>query len=213
MTQILIYVADPMCSWCWGFSPVMDQVLSRFGERLPVRLIVGGLRPGTVDPMDDAMRTSIRDHWNHVHEASGQPFDFAFFDRERFVYDTEPACRAVVATRKIAPSNAMLMLKRAHRAFYAENTDVTDRAVQCDLAVEIGLERADFEAAFDDEDTLAETRNDFAIAHQSGITGFPTLIVGSDEEGYTAVSRGFQPADRILALIDAWLAQQDAVAV
>jgi len=66
---------------------------------------------------------------------------------------------------------------------------------------------------FDDESVIAETRNDFAIAHQSGITGFPTLIVGSDDEGYTAVSRGFQPADRIEALIDSWLTQQEPVAV
>jgi len=89
----------------------MDRVAARFGERLPIRLVLGGLRPGTVDPMDDAMRVSIRDHWTHVHEASGQPFDFDFFERERFVYDTEPACRAVVAARKNKPSATMPLLK------------------------------------------------------------------------------------------------------
>lgn len=213
MVQQLIYVADPMCSWCWGFSPVMDRVAARFGERLPIRLILGGLRPGTVDPMDDAMKGSIREHWDHVHQASGQPFDFAFFDRERFVYDTEPACRAVVAARKIETSAAMPLLKRTQKAFYAENADVTDRAVLCGLAEETGLDRAEFDTMFDDESTVGDTRNDFAIAHQSGITGFPTLIVGSDDKGYTAVSRGFQPADRIEILIQSWLDQQEGIAV
>ena len=48
---------------------------------------------------------------------------------------------------------------------------------------------------------------------QSGVTGFPTLIVGSEEDGYAAVTRGYQPAERVEALIEGWLAQRDTVAV
>ena len=208
MNQQLIYFADPMCSWCWGFSPAMERVMARFGDRLPVRLVLGGLRPGTTDTMDAAAKQMIRGHWEHVHEASGQPFDFAFFDRDDFVYDTEPPCRAVVAARRLDPAMAMALLKRIHHAFYAENADVTDRGVLCDLAEGMGLDRAAFEAAFDAEETRTETQTDFAIAYHSGVTGFPTLIVGSEEEGYAAVSRGYQAAERIEALIDGWLDQQ-----
>jgi len=35
-----------------------------------------------------------------VRDASGQPFDFDFFARERFVYDTEAAARAAVVMRR-----------------------------------------------------------------------------------------------------------------
>jgi putative protein-disulfide isomerase len=210
MAQQLIYFADPMCSWCWGFSPAIEGVAARFGEQLPIRLILGGLRPGTTDAMDDDSKQMIRGHWEHVHEASGQPFDFAFFDREGFVYDTEPGCRAVVAARRLDPAAAMPMLKQIHHAFYAENTDVTDRAVLCGLAESAGLDRAAFEASFDSEEAATETRTDFAIAHHSGVTGFPTLIAGSEEDGYAAVTRGYQPAERIEALIEGWLAEREA---
>ena len=87
----LIYIADPMCSWCWGFAPTIESISQRFGESLPIRLMMGGLRPGTTKPLDQAGRRTIREHWEHVREASGQPFDFRFFEREDFVYDTEPA--------------------------------------------------------------------------------------------------------------------------
>ncbi len=213
MNQHLIYFADPMCSWCWGFSPAMDAVIDRYGDRLPVRLILGGLRPGTSEPMDAGMKATIREHWEHVQQASGQPFDFAFFDRDGFVYDTEPACRAVVAARRLDAGKAMPLLKRLHRAFYAENADVTDRAVLCGLAEQVGIDRAGFEAMYDSQETLEETRKDFAIAYHSGVTGFPTLIVGSDDEGYAAVSRGYQPGETIKALIDGWLANRESVAV
>src|SRR5271154_1916736 len=96
----LIYFADPMCSWCWGFSPVITEIERCFGDLLPIRLILGGLRPGTTTKLTDAYKTTLRAHWHHVHEASGQPFDGAFFDRENFVYDTEPAARATVVMRR-----------------------------------------------------------------------------------------------------------------
>ena len=59
----LIYFADPMCSWCYGFSPVVRAMRQRFGEVLPMRLIMGGLRPGTADPMPEAARRNLVRHW------------------------------------------------------------------------------------------------------------------------------------------------------
>lgn len=51
MPSHLLYIADPMCSWCWGFSPIIEKVRDHFGEALPMELLMGGLRPGTEEPM------------------------------------------------------------------------------------------------------------------------------------------------------------------
>ncbi|WP_230530735.1 DsbA family protein [Microvirga roseola] len=204
----LIYVADPMCSWCWGFSPVIDDISQRFGDDLPIRLVLGGLRPGTTEPLNEKGKETIREHWIHVHEASGQPFDMRFFDREGFVYDTEPACRAVVIARREGIGPALAFLKRVHHAFYAENRDVTDGAVLADLAGEagLGLSGDAFLQALAAEETRQETWTDFAIAQRAGITGFPTLLAGRGEGAeYAIVTQGFQPGERIVPLLERWL--------
>ena len=54
--RTLWYVADPMCSWCWGFSPVIEAIQREYGGRLEVEVLLGGLRPGTKDPMPPAQR-------------------------------------------------------------------------------------------------------------------------------------------------------------
>ena len=205
MSTQLLYFADPMCSWCWGFSPVIDTVRQRFGDQLPMQLILGGLYPGTKNALDEASKQTIREHWVHVHDASGQPFDFSFFEREDFVYDTEPPSRAIVAVRHSNPELAFPFLKTVHRAFYTENKDVTDREVLCDLAAQAGLSRETFATALDSEEILRETHRDFAIARQAGINGFPTLLVGSDSQGYGIVTHGYQPSEKIEAVIEAWL--------
>ena len=66
----------------------------------PALIELGGLRPGTTQVMHQAAKDSTRTHWEHVYEASGQPFDFGFFDRQDFVYDTDPAARATVMVRR-----------------------------------------------------------------------------------------------------------------
>lgn len=203
--QELLYFADPMCSWCWGFAPTVERLAARLASRAPLAVIVGGLHPGNDLPMDEATKASIREHWEHVRDASGQPFDFAFFDRPRFVYDTEPSCRAVVAARRLAPSRALAMLDRIHRAFYAENRDVTDADVLVALGAEVlGVDEAAFRESFGDEETEAETLADFRFARELGVRGFPTLLARKGDE-IAIVTTGWQPLDKVEPALEAWL--------
>jgi len=201
----LVYFADPMCSWCWGFSPVIEAISERFGPSLPIRLILGGLRPWTIEPMTERDRGDVRDHWEHVREASGQPFEFAFFNRGHFVYDTEPPSRAVVVLRRRGMVTGLAALRRIHRAFYAENRDVTDADTLTDLAAECGVDPDEFRDEFDSKAAVEETRDDFATAQSVGIRGFPTLIAGEgNDDKYVLVTHGFQPGPRILPALEQW---------
>ena len=46
----LIYVADPMCSWCWGFQPVLESV-RKILEGDGIQYVMGGLAKDTSDPL------------------------------------------------------------------------------------------------------------------------------------------------------------------
>ena len=59
----IVFVGDPMCSWCWGFAPVIDTIADEYGDRAPVRVVVGGLRVGTQHPMRDKDKAYVRHHW------------------------------------------------------------------------------------------------------------------------------------------------------
>lgn len=202
----LIYFADPMCSWCYGFSPVIDQIRQAYGRALPIRVVMGGLRPGTDTPMTDEARRQIVGHWTHVHEASGLPFDPAVLDREGFVYDTDPAARAVVVARRDSEELAARYLSAAQRAFYAENRDITSGEVLGDLAADLGLDRDAFLEAWASEEAKQETWRDYAISQRAGVTGFPTLVGGPNEQGaFGVVTRGYAPGEQVLDVLKAWI--------
>ena len=201
----LVYFADPMCSWCYGFSPVIAGLAEHFSGRLAVEVVMGGLRPGTTEPMRDKDRDYIRSAWARVAEASGQPFDQAFFDRESFVYDTEPACRAVVTMRRRAPEKALPYLSRVSRAFYAENQDVTDGIVLAALAGELQEDADAFQMAMLEPETRNETFRDFLTAQQLGIQGYPAVIAGSDVRGFALLTSGYQPLAPMREGLERWL--------
>lgn len=210
----LVYFADPMCSWCWGFAPVIKAIRAEFAGRLPIRLVLGGLRPGTTKPMDDAAKASMRSHWNHVHTASGQMFDHKFFDRPGFIYDTEPACRAVVLARRDSMDLALDMLDAVHHAFYAENQDVTNTAGLAKIYASIDGDEAMFRSRFSDLELIAETQQDFYISQQTGVTGFPTLIAGTGADAaFSLVTQGYQGLQKILPALTTWLQRTEAEAV
>jgi putative protein-disulfide isomerase len=202
----LLYFADPMCSWCYGFSPVIGAIAERFQGRMPLDIVMGGLRAGNASPIRPQDKDYIRSAWTQVGDATGQPFDFGFLDRDGFVYDTEPACRAVVTVRRMLPELALGFMGRVQQAFYAENRDMTSPDEIAGVAEEAGLERDAFADAFIAPDTRNETFRDFLTAQQLGIHGFPTLIAGSEAEGYALVTNGYRPLDDILEPMERWWA-------
>jgi len=202
----LIYFSDPMCSWCYGFSPVVEDIRRTFGGGLPIRVVMGGLRPGTETPMTEEAKLEIADHWTHVHEATGLPFNGAGMSRPGFVYDTDPAARAVVVARREGEELAAAFLTRAQQAFYGEGRDVTQAETLTEIAEELGLDRAAFLEAWASEGAKQETWRDYAISQRAGVTGFPTLVAGPNDEGvYGVVTRGYAPGEQVVAILKEWL--------
>ena len=202
----LVYFADPMCSWCYGFSPVIAALAEQFENRLPLDLVMGGLRAGNSEPMRDKDKDFIRGSWTRVGAATGQPFDMSFFDREGFLYDTEPACRAVVTARRLMPRMALPFMARVQQAFYAENRDMTSTEEIAAVAEDAGFDAKDFGDAFLAAETRNETFRDFLTAQELGIRGFPTLIAGSEAKGYALVTNGYRPLEDVLDPLERWWA-------
>jgi putative protein-disulfide isomerase len=205
-TPHLIYFADPMCSWCYGFSPVIDAIRGAFGERLPMRVIMGGLRPGEDEPMDEAAKARMRGYWGKVREATGLPFSDAAMGTSGFVYDTDPACRAVVVGRRLGGEDlAASLLGRIQRAFYAEAQEITQAGVLAGLAEEFGLERQAFLDDWGSHEAKREAWRDYSAARQAGATAYPTLAAGSGDGAYGLVTEGWAPADQVVAALRDWL--------
>jgi putative protein-disulfide isomerase len=206
MSARLLYVMDPMCSWCWGFAPVAQALIAQAQDAgVPTRLVAGGLRTGS-SALDASTRRYILEHWQAVAEATGQVFRFDGAMPDGFVYDTEPACRALVAARELDAERAWGLLALIQRGFYEHGLDVTRAPQLLELAEQAGFDREQFSASLISSETHAATAADFSWVQDLGIAGFPTLL--AERNGQLALlTNGYQPLERLQPLLGRWLQQ------
>jgi len=193
----VIFVADPMCSWCYGFSPELDK-LRRELEGVPFSMIMGGLRDG--DIFDEAKLRNHLGYWQAVHEATGLPFDDTAISQKYFNYTTEPACRAVVTVRTMTPSKEYLAYEALQRAFYAQGKDITQAAIIAEVIASVGIDKSAFLEKFHSEEMKRATAADKQKARTYGVNSFPTLIT-IDRQGHLSQIRGYKKYEELSALI------------
>lgn len=204
MRARLLYVMDPMCSWCWGFAPVLESLAEQAAAAdVGLELVMGGLRREAV-AIDAASRVRYLGYWQAVNASTGQLFNFNDGLPEGLVYDTEPACRALVTARALAPELVWPLNQLIQRAFYTQGVDVTRASVLVDLAERAGIPRIVFAEAFDSAAQRAATAADVSWVQDLGIAGFPTLL--AERNGQMALlTNGYQPLDVLQPLLGRWL--------
>jgi putative protein-disulfide isomerase len=180
----LIYIGDPMCSWCWGISNTVKD-LQKYSTLNGVKfsIIVGGLRPGGGDTWNNQFKKFLRKEWQHIQNATGQPFSFKLLDQKLFNYDTEPACRAVVTVRELLSSqdiNDQKLLEfysAIQYKFYVEGEDPTNLDFYRDLCEIHNIDSKVFTEKFTSDDIEQKTFNEFKLNRNWGVNGFPSFAL------------------------------------
>ncbi len=196
----LIYVGDPMCSWCYGFSPELAKVVDALKEKVNFELVCGGLRPYNTQTMAE-LKSFLTKHWEDVGERSGQSFCFDILDSTSITYDTEPPSRATIVVRTLAPEKEFSFYKQCHSLFYQENKNMHLAESYRGLLGSLGLSFDAFNAHFDSEEMKAKTKDDFLRARSLGVQSFPTMLL-QHQHGTQQVAAGYAKAESILSRIE-----------
>lgn len=200
----ILYIGDPMCSWCWGAAPALEQLKNHYEGKIPFNILLGGLRPGNTALMDSKLKTFLRQHWEEIHQLTGQAFGFQILEKEDFVYDTEPAARAVCTMRQLNPAAEFDFFKAIQHQFYAKGKDTNQINTYLELCEDFFVAPSDFEQLFNATATKQATAEEFDQARMLGVTGFPTILVRMGQK-YKAIARGYDTFEHMKARVEQWL--------
>ncbi len=198
----LIYVGDPMCSWCYGFAPELKKVVNHYEGKLSLELVMGGLRPYHNESMA-SMKEFLTHHWEQVGKASGQKFKFDILNRKDLNYDTEPPARAIVCAREIEAEKEHAFYDKVQIAFYAENRDLSKSESYHSILSELEIDADRFDERFCSEEMKEKVKEDFQKAQYLGVRGFPSLLISTDDNRDPQVlSKGYVKHAQLLERID-----------
>ena len=191
----ILFATDPICSHCWAMEPAWRRFLYLYGDHVRATHLYGGLLPGWDGFMDSGgirQPSDIPPHWHEVAERYGQPIDPSVWITDPLA-SSYPASIAAHAVRAIAPDREEDYLRRIRQALFLEARNIARSDVLIACAVDIGLQAEQFKAALEADTTAQAFAADLAAKAQSGIRGFPTLIVAGPASSQPWIMKGSQP--------------------
>ena len=197
----IIYVGDPMCSWCWGISPVLNELKAKYEGIYKFKVVVGGLRPGGGDAWTPEFKTFLKHHWEEVNERSGQPFSYSLFDKASFNYDTEPSCRAILCYRALSPLHELIFFEAIQHKFYVENEDPNEVQFYKSICEAHNLNYTEFEKLFLSQEMKQATHKEFLLNRSWGVNAYPTILFKSNER-MDVLSRGYTNLNNLVEKIN-----------
>ena len=222
MKATLCYLHDPMCSWCWGFRPVWDEIQERLESNLPeldVVYIVGGLAPDCDDPMPLEMRSAIEGYWKRIATELGTTFNHAFWTENTPRRSTYLACRAVLAAKR--QHREYEMIDAIQKGYYLRAMNPSDEAVLIQLAEEIldhgcdSLEQfcSDLRSTEIEQELQQHIRQSRQFQRQGLANGFPSLVLNverarereeSSNGGSYAIDIDYKDANAVCSRIESY---------
>ena len=193
-SNALIYIGDPLCSWCYGIAPELDHLKDQLKD-VDFHIIMGGLRPFNTEKAID-MADFLREHWVEIEQRTAQPFTYDILHNPGFIYDTEPPSRAAIVVRNMNPTLELDFFKAVQRAFYCENKDTNQIETYSELAEEFGLDIHDFERLYASDAIKTQTKKDFQLSQDMGIRGFPSIVYKKGAD-FHLFANGFDTAENI----------------
>ncbi len=186
----LLYVMDPMCGWCYGFQPELENFLDKYSSA-KVDWIMGGLAPDTKQPMGDNLKQTISSYWYQIEKNTQVTFNHDFWKLNTPYRSTYPACRAVISAESIIEKSTQKMVKAIQSAYYleAKNPSLEETLIGCASA--IGLDENQFLDVFKSKETEQQFQQHLSITRQLQVRGFPALFYIDEENHAYSLAMGF----------------------
>jgi putative protein-disulfide isomerase len=175
------YVFDPLCGWCYGFSPVIQQAAKDWNTHVDVEVVVGGMVTGSREGiMDPGMAKYILSAFPRVEQYTGVTFGEPYkkqLESGKFYSSSVASCRAVVAFRQLNPGKTLEFISTIQKKMFLEGSDLQIMEEMAGIAATLGVDKTAFLKIATSAENKKATEADFNRSSTMGVTGFPALVI------------------------------------
>ncbi|MBR9921537.1 MAG: DsbA family protein [Bacteroidetes bacterium] len=188
------YVYDPLCGWCYGFSPVVQKIWERYQDEIDFEVISGGMVLGDREGPIGEVAAYIDGAHKQVEDRTGVKFGDAFMDgilREGSTwFSSMPPSIALAIVKKHAPEHAFPFASTLQKAIYKDGIDLNVPEAYLPYVEPLGISSEVFVQAMKDPAYQDLARQDFHFSRQLQVSGFPAAFVFLNNT-YYLISRGY----------------------
>jgi len=178
----LIYVYDPLCSWCYGFRPTWQAIRAGLPEKISVETRLGGLAPDDDQPMPAHMSLKLAQTWRQIEKQCSVPFDHSYWDQvPNPPRTTYIAGRAVRAAEQLG-IDEWQMVHAIQDAYYTQARNVWQAKVLTQIASQMGVNAEQFAALLNSDALRAQHEAEVNETYHMGVQGYPSLVFDDGQQ-------------------------------
>lgn len=205
----LIYFYDPLCGWCYAFSPVMVQLYEQYSDRIDMEILSGGMVIGErVSPLSE-IAPYIRDGVERIETITdvrfGDDFKQDLWGKGERIMNSWPASVALRVFKSYLPDKAILYAAALQKLIYHQGISSEDSNAFAQLAQDqFGIPMKEFLEKTQDQEFLKATRAEFEITRAYSVSGYPHVILEKGNKrhvitrGYAAFAQVSQQIEKVL---------------
>lgn len=207
-TPKIIYIYDPLCGWCYGFSPVIRKIESEYKDKIDFEIISGGMvigeREGLIGDFADYILKALPRLEELTGVKFGEPYLSQLRNKSLYQSSLKPSI-AVEVFKSFNQKDAIVFASSVQKAHYIDGKDLGDEQVYLDLIRPYSIDPEEYLKRLTSDDYRLETTTLFKMIQEWGITGFPAVILVKNGE-FFLIAKGYVDQINLTATIEKILA-------
>ncbi|MDQ3048338.1 MAG: DsbA family protein [Bacteroidota bacterium] len=200
----IIYVYDPLCGWCYGFSPVIKKIREEYNEKIDFNILSGGMvigeREGMIGDFADYILSAIPRVEEYTGVVFGEGYKSKLRDKSLFQSSLKPSI-ATEVFKSFNLDQAISFASEIQQIHYTEGDDLQGDAVYSKIAGRYGIDEKEFQKRMESNEYRNKTLNAFSYIKGWEITGFPAVLMVKDEK-YYLIAKGYLPYEDLKSTIE-----------
>ncbi len=196
--QKLVFVTDPMCSWCWGMASEFEKARAALAHRVDFELMLGGINTHGTQPIGDYGRRFLMRLWREVADTTGQEFGFKL--PVEYVHNSVTSCLAVEAVRDLTSAAPFDYLHALQEQFFRHGRDITNVEILVEVAARCEVSTEQLREKMREPAILERVRFQFDNAGAFGTNALPSLLI-EREGALTLFAGGYMDAAMLQELL------------
>ena len=211
MNPVIIYCYDAWCNWCYGFSPVIQQIARDYKDKLPFEVLSGGMiLPDTPKPIS-VMAGYFQENSQAVEAHTGIKFgaDYTWHinnpDWSDWFPNSEKPAIALCIFKEYYPNQQVAFAADLQYALQYEGRDLCDDEAYRHLLEKYTIPAGEFYTLLKDPVYKEKAYHEFALCKQLQVTGFPVVMMQVSETKIIMLASGYTSYEELKKRIESAL--------
>ena len=175
----IIFVTDPMCSWCWGMADDIQSIRADYAELVEFDLLLGGINPQSTQYVGKYGRQFLLKLWEDIFQTTGKSFGFKLPDM--YIHNSFLPCLAIESVKEFSVDLAFDFLYQLQKQFFEYGQNVNDLDMLRKQAENFGLPSDLFDLAMSKKHLKEQVRFQFQHSKSFGTSVLPSVLFDSGD--------------------------------